>query len=134
MCPQVQDSASILQWLRVLCARVVKACVFLGLRTVDRVQRACELGHGTAGRELQATLLHNDAVKKLFAADFVLRGASCFFSNFSRSSIGIQQYSVQLSPLSAGQFFWSVVWFDSALIFGCVVRFYRIIFEKFLFH
>ena len=48
-------------------------------------------------------------VNKLFVADFVLRGVALFFSNVCRSSTGIRQDSVQLLPLSAGQFFWSVV-------------------------
>ena len=53
-----------------------------------------------------------------------------FFEKILPLLLGIQQNSVKLSPLSAGQFFWSIVWFDSALIFGCVVRFYRIVFEN----
>ena len=60
--------------------------------------------------DLHATLLRNGAGKEEFAADLVLKKVVCFW-NCCRSSIGILQSSAQLSPLSAGQFCWSVVWF-----------------------
>ena len=119
-----------------LCACDQSMCCFWDSERLTEVHCACELGHGTAGRDLQATLLHKDEGQKAICqADFVLRGVSCvFLSNVCRSSTGIRQDSVQLLPLSAGQFFWSVDWFDSALIFGCAVRFYRIVFARCLFH
>ena len=41
----------------------------------------------------------------------------------------LQQASIQLSPLSAGQFFWSSGWFHKSLVFRCALRFYRIVFQ-----
>ena len=81
-------------------------------------------------RDFEATLRHNNAANHILPHPFFFfaRGKmSFFFQEKCCSSIGIQQYSVQLSPLSVGQFFWSIVWFDSALIYGCVVRCYRIV-------
>ena len=71
-------------------------------------------------RDFEAPLCHNKAANHILAPSpsFFCEGPDelFFFQKKCCSPIGIQQYSVQLLPLSVGQFFWSVVWFDSALI------------------
>ena len=133
-CPQVQDAASTLHWFKcALCAcGQCMSVVWDSERLTEstaRVNSVMVRLVGTCKQRSFATTLS----KNIFCGRFCSARCQLCFSSFCRSSIGIQQCSVPLSPLSAGQFFWSVVWFDSALMFRCVVRFNRIVFKNCLF-